>query len=481
MLNKKDSLALIDIGSNSVRLCIYKGNMRSPDILYNKKFFCGLGQYKLGTSEITKDAEKKCINSIIFFNSILEEIKTNHQVALCTAAIRNASNKKDVVSNISKVFKGKIKILKGDEEAELSALGVLSAIPEANGVMIDMGGGSIELASIKKTKIDKVKSFPVGILNFEIKKNEISDFEKELKLSHRNEEIFYLIGGTFRTIARCFIHLNNLPLNEIHQLRITKKNFEDLEKRLLSLNNEELSKVPKVSLDRVEHIHIALKIIKLIFITTNCVELIYPRYGIREGFIYNNLSKKHRIQDPTKISLDFIAKNKCRFLIFNNKSFSWVEKKYLKFKNKKISLEQKRIIELSFKISDLGWEQNSKTRAQFAFSSILSYPLIGIGYSEKILIAYIVYLRHCKEILDQKKCDKKIEKVLSFLNSDERKFGYEYGCIIHFLYTYTRGSSASLKFLNLDENISNKMTFIEGMNPSRINKLNQLIKLINDF
>ena len=142
MLNKKDSLALIDIGSNSVRLCIYKGNMRSPDILYNKKFFCGLGQYKLGTSEITKDAEKKCINSIIFFNSILEEIKTNHQVALCTAAIRNASNKKDVISNISKVFKGKIKILKGDEEAKLSALGVLSAIPEAHGVMIDMGGGS---------------------------------------------------------------------------------------------------------------------------------------------------------------------------------------------------------------------------------------------------------------------------------------------------------------------------------------------------
>lgn len=481
MLNKKDSLALIDIGSNSVRLCIYKGNMRSPDILYNKKFFCGLGQYKLGTSEITKDAEKKCINSIIFFNSILEEIKTNHQVALCTAAIRNASNKKDVVSNISKVFKGKIKILKGDEEAELSALGVLSAIPEAHGVMIDMGGGSIELASIKKTKIDKVKSFPVGILNFEIKKNEISDFEKELKLSHRNEEIFYLIGGTFRTIARCFIHLNNLPLNEIHQLRITKKNFEDLEKRLLSLNNEELSKVPKVSPDRVEHIHIALKIIKLIFITTNCVELIYPRYGIREGFIYNNLSKKHRIQDPTKISLDFIAKNKCRFLIFNDKSFSWVERKYLKFKNKKISLKQKRIIELSFKISDLGWEQNSKTRAQFAFSSILSYPLIGIGYSEKILIAYIVYLRHCKEILSKEDCDKKIEKIINFLTEEERAFGYEFGAIIHFLYSWSKGSSAALKNLSLKKDLQSQLELSDYQTITKTNKVYKLFELIKSF
>ena len=202
----------------------------------------------------------------------------------------------------------------------------------------DTSGATGTVESLSTATSEAVGSISVanpGVVSFgsahnlkegqQIKKNEISDFEKELKLSHRNEEIFYLVGGTFRTIARCFIHLNNLPLNEIHQLRITKKNFEDLEKRLLSLNNEELSKVPKVSPDRVEHIHIALKIIKLIFITTNCVELIYPRYGIREGFIYNNLSKKHRIQDPTKISLDFIAKNKCRFLIFNDKSFSWVE------------------------------------------------------------------------------------------------------------------------------------------------------------
>lgn len=108
MLNKIDSVGLIDIGSNSVRLCIYKGNMRNPDVLYNKKFFCGLGEYKLGTKEITKEAEKKCINSIIFFNSILEEIKTKHNIALCTAAIRNASNRKQIVNKISKVFKGKI-------------------------------------------------------------------------------------------------------------------------------------------------------------------------------------------------------------------------------------------------------------------------------------------------------------------------------------------------------------------------------------
>ena len=66
MLNKRDSVGLIDIGSNSVRLCIYKGNMRNPDVLYNKKFFCGLGEYRPGTKEITKESEKKCVNSIIF-------------------------------------------------------------------------------------------------------------------------------------------------------------------------------------------------------------------------------------------------------------------------------------------------------------------------------------------------------------------------------------------------------------------------------
>jgi exopolyphosphatase/guanosine-5'-triphosphate,3'-diphosphate pyrophosphatase len=165
MLNKKDSIAVIDIGSNSVRLCVFRGNMRSPDVLYNKKFFCGLGEYLPKTKLISKEAEKKCINSIIFFNSIIEEIKPNHSVALCTAAIRNASNKKQITNKIQKVFKGKVLTLSGRQEAFYATLGVRSAIPSANGTIIDMGGGSLELAQITPHKIKNISSFPLGILN----------------------------------------------------------------------------------------------------------------------------------------------------------------------------------------------------------------------------------------------------------------------------------------------------------------------------
>ena len=481
MLNKRDSLGLIDIGSNSVRLCIYKGNMRNPDVLYNKKFFCGLGEYKPGTKEITKEAERKCINSIIFFNSILTEIKTNQKIALCTAAIRNASNRKQIINNISKIFKGKIITLKGTEEAELAAKGVIAAIPGALGTMIDMGGGSIEIASIQKDKISRIKSIPLGVLNFENKQKEIEMFHKELSSKHKLQKKVYLIGGTFRSIARCFIHFKQIPLNEIHQLTINKEDFKTLQSKISFLNFDQLSKVPKISIDRVKHLHIALKIIENIFNLTKCEELIYPRYGIREGYIYSKLSKKHQSQDPTEISLNLIAKQRCRFLMFNEKSFGWIEKKYLKYKNKKLSKDQLRILLLACKISDFGWEQGSKNRAHYAFSSILNLPLIGIDHAEKILIAYLVYLRHCKDILLRETCDKKVENVLNYLTTDQRTFGYEFGLIIHFLYSWSKGSSAALKNLTLKADLQNQLEISDYRTISKTNKIYKLFETIRNF
>ncbi len=481
MLNKRDSVGLIDIGSNSVRLCIYKGNMRNPDVLYNKKFFCGLGEYKPGTKEITKEAEKKCVNSIIFFNSILEEIKTNQNIAICTAAIRNAANRKQIVNKISKVFKGKVITLLGSEEAELAAKGVIAAIPDASGTMIDMGGGSIELASIHENQLSKIKSFPLGALNFEQKDKELKNFIKELSAKHKLQKNFYLIGGTFRSIARCYIHLNEMPLNEIHQLKIKKNDFKSLQSKISAFNFDQLTKVPKISIDRVKHLHIALKVIDQIFFNTQCEELIYPRYGVREGYIYSKLSKKLQNQDPTEISLDLIAKSRCRFLLFNEKSFKWIEKKYLKFKNKKLSDERLRVLRLACKISDLGWEQGSKNRAQYAFSSILNLPLIGIGYNEKIIIGYLIYLRHCKEILSKEDCDKKIEKIINFLTAEERAFGYEFGSIIHFLYSWTKGSSAALKNLSLKNDLQSQLELSNYQTISKANKVYKLFEQIKSF
>ena len=312
MLNKKDSIAVIDIGSNSVRLCVFRGNMRSPDVLYNKKFFCGLGEYLPKTKLISKEAEKKCINSIIFFNSIIEEIKPNHSVALCTAAIRNASNKKQITNKIQKVFKGKVLTLSGRQEASYATLGVRSAIPRANGTIIDMGGGSLELAQITPHKIKNISSFPLGILNFTKEHKEHKKINKEINSKHKNQKIFYLIGGAFRTIARCYIYFNKLPFNEIHNLSISRKNFYELKSELQKIGIDDLQKIPKISVDRIKHIHIAIEVLDKVLKLSNCEQFIYPRYGIREGFIYENLPKKQRLLDPTEISLELIDEKKIK-------------------------------------------------------------------------------------------------------------------------------------------------------------------------
>ena len=482
MLNKKDSIAVIDIGSNSVRLCVFRGNMRSPDVLYNKKFFCGLGEFIPETQLISKEAEKKCINSIIFFNSIIDEMKPSHSVALCTAAIRNASNKKEITNKIQKVFKGKVITLSGRQEAAYATLGVRSAIPSANGTIIDMGGGSLELAQITPHKIKNISSFPLGILNFTKEHKEHKKINKEINSKHKNQKNFYLIGGAFRSIARCYIYFNKLPLNEIHNLSISRKNFYELKSDIQKIGFDDLQKIPKISVDRIKHIHIAIEVLDKVLKLSNCEQFIYPRYGIREGFIYEKLSKKQRLLDPTEISLELIAKSRCRFLIFNKKTFAWIKNIYLKFINLKISSKQLRVIKLSCIISDLGWEQTAKIRASYALNLILNSPLVGIEQSEKVFIAYLVYLRHTKNILDQRVIEKELSTYLSYLSSDEKKLAYQIGCVLNFLYSITKGSSFLLKQLDLKSitlGEQKKVSSIQKVPKS--GKTEQLYNLIRKF
>jgi exopolyphosphatase/pppGpp-phosphohydrolase len=147
-----------------------------------------------------------------------------------------------------------------------------------------------------------------------------------------------------------------------------------------------------------------------------------------------------------------------------------------------MSPNQLRVIKLSCIISDLGWEQTAKIRASYAFNLILNSPLVGIEQSEKVFIAYLVYLRHTKNILDQRVIEKELSTYLSYLSSDEKKLAYQIGCVLNFLYSITKGSSFLLKQLDLKS-----LTLAEQKKVSSIQKVpksgktEQLYSLIRNF
>ena len=144
------SVAVIDIGSNSVRLVVYEGLTRSLIPIFNEKTLCGLGREVQSTGLLAPDAVDKALTSLKRFRALCRVMQVGRVFAIATAACRDASNGPDFIAKAERICAVKIEILSGPREARLSALGVISGIHHPDGIVGDLGGGSLELIDVRK-------------------------------------------------------------------------------------------------------------------------------------------------------------------------------------------------------------------------------------------------------------------------------------------------------------------------------------------
>jgi len=211
----KDKLiAVIDVGSNSVRLVVYRGLKRNPENIFNERVLCGLAGGVSETGRMDQAAMDKALAALGRFAHLCDDMAVDQIEAVATAAVRDSENGPEFVSRIEKECGFKVEVLTGQEEAELSALGVLSGFPGANGVMGDLGGGSLELAAIEDGKIIAATSLPIGPLRLLAGRRKYTKKDsKQVKaalesvtwLKKYQGQPFYMVGGSWRSIA--YIHI----------------------------------------------------------------------------------------------------------------------------------------------------------------------------------------------------------------------------------------------------------------------------------
>ncbi|RMD89572.1 MAG: hypothetical protein D6807_03470, partial [Alphaproteobacteria bacterium] len=140
--------AVIDVGSNSIRLVVFDGLRRHPHVLFNEKVLCGLGADVAKTGRLGESAMTRGLETLRRFALILEAMQAAEIDAVATAAVRDAENGPAFLARVRAETGLAVRILDGAEEARLSALGVLSGVPRADGIIGDLGGGSLELVQI---------------------------------------------------------------------------------------------------------------------------------------------------------------------------------------------------------------------------------------------------------------------------------------------------------------------------------------------
>src|SRR5580692_10816917 len=175
-------VAVIDIGSNSVRLVVYEGLTRSPTPIFNEKVLCGLGREVQSTGLLAADAVEKALAALGRFRVLCDRIDVAQLHVLATAACRDATNGKAFIAEAERVCGTKIAVLSGKREAELSALGVVSGFHRPDGIVGDLGGGSLELTDIHGHRVNTGITLPLGGLAVQdVSKKSIKKAEKVVK------------------------------------------------------------------------------------------------------------------------------------------------------------------------------------------------------------------------------------------------------------------------------------------------------------
>lgn len=297
-------VGIIDIGSNSVRFVAYGGAERVPSVLFNEKILAGLGRRVASEGKLDDKAMGLALQSLARFRQLAREMRLKRLHTVATAAVRDASNGKAFIRQVQALGL-RPRVISGEEEAELAGLGVISAIPRANGIVADLGGGSLELIGVARGGAGEGISLPLGVLRVgpDPDKSEIAKAIRQATRSSRLKDAarghsLYLVGGSFRALALLDMKIMGHPLPIIHHHRIDCDRLPEIHRALRSKTVEELKALAQVASGRIPTLPAAATILEAMIGTLGPKRVIVSAFGLREGLLYRDLGEAVRDEDP---------------------------------------------------------------------------------------------------------------------------------------------------------------------------------------
>lgn len=297
-------VGIIDIGSNSVRFVAYGGAARVPSTLFNEKIMAALGRGVAKDGKLDDEAVDKTLEALARFRQLAREMRLKKLHTVATAAVRDAKNGKAFLKSVTELGL-KPRLLSGSEEAEMSGLGVISAIPGARGVVADLGGGSLELIGVARGSAGAGKSLPLGVLRVGAspRREDISAAIKaaikgsSLKDAAKNSNL-YLVGGSFRALAQLEMRTKGHPLPIVHHHRIDPERLATLRAILGMMGVEDLRTMTGISSARLPTLPVAVTILEAMIETLGPRRIYVSAFGLREGLLYGDLDDATKDEDP---------------------------------------------------------------------------------------------------------------------------------------------------------------------------------------
>lgn len=374
--------AVIDIGSNSIRLVVFDGHGRLPAFLFNEKVMVGLGGRRDEDGNLKADAIADAIEILRRFRSLATAMNVTDLRAVATAAVREANNRDDLLGPLADIGMP-VRLLSGEDEAKLAAMGVLSAIPQAEGLVGDLGGGSLELARVGGGQVKDCASFPLGVLRVaELrasgKKGALKRaVAKALKsadwISECEGRPFYLVGGSWRALARVDMQRTSFPLPIVHHYTMQPDRAAKLVRLLARIDKSKLDCVPSMASQRIPNLPDGAAILSQLVKQAGLGELVVSAYGLREGLLYERLDDDTRTIDPLIAATREEGERQGRFPEHGDLLDRWIAPLFADESD-----TDKRIRLAACLLADTGWRAHPEFRAERGLEMALHGNWVGI-------------------------------------------------------------------------------------------------------
>src|SRR5580704_15583734 len=297
-------VAIVDIGSNSVRLVIYENQNRNAATWQNEKAICGIGRDMVTTGRLHAEGCAAALEALARFRMIADGLKVELREAVATAAARDASNGAEFVRRAESAWGSPIRVLAGEDEARIAAEGVVAGIPEADGLVADLGGGSLDMVTVKGGKTGEAWTLPFGPLRLIDQARGDPDKARDLvdkglkKISGLSAPALYAVGGIWRSFARVDMEEHHYPLHVLQQYIIPRGRALRLCKVLAGLSRESVRKIKIVSKRRAEALPYGAVVLERLLLAGDIKDVVISAYGLREGLFYARLPPEERAKDP---------------------------------------------------------------------------------------------------------------------------------------------------------------------------------------
>ena len=399
----KHPVGIIDIGSNSVRLVAYEARTRAPTPIFNEKVLCGLGRGLVTTGELPEEGVDRALKALRRFRILGEFMQLSEMQVVATAAAREAKNGRQFLAAAEEAIGTKIELLSGRREAELSALGVLSAIYKPDGIVGDLGGGSLELIKVKRSRIGKGASLPLGGLALmdasnksprqaaKIVREAIGDTKALKSLSGRT---FYAVGGTWRALARLHMRQRNYPLNIMHNYTIPVRDAVDFLGLIERIDSDNLVAIGAISTARRPLLAYGAVVLDEIIRRSKPKEIVISVAGVREGLLYERLDKTTRREDALIAAAREFNVLRSRAPEHGEELFAWVDAFMRSIGLNDESAEEVRLRHAACLLADIGWRGHPDYRGEQSLNMIANASIVGVDHPGRAFIALCIAFRY---------------------------------------------------------------------------------------